>query len=96
MWVYLVATGHVYFTLIFHFQETRKKLGSASSRIVKFFSLSQDRDSVLNTEEGRQRLRDVGIGTPLELGDWLVGVFRDDFRLESLADRLDSFINRPD
>ncbi len=62
--------------------------------MVKFFSFSQDRDSVLNTEDGRKRLRRVGIGTTLEVGDWLVGVFREDFRLEGLADRLDSFIHR--
>ena len=64
-----------------------------TSQTVKFFSFSQDRDSVLNTEDGRQRLRDVGIGLSLDVGDWLVGVFRDDFRLEKLADQLDSFIN---
>ncbi len=81
---------------MFFLQETRKKLGSVSSRTVKFFSFSQDRDSVLNTEEGRQRLRDVGIGAPLKVGDWLVDVFKKDFKLEGLADQLDSFIHKPD
>ena len=74
-------------------QVIRKKLGSTPSRMVKFFSFSQDRDSVLNTEDGRKKLRDVGIGTPSEVGDWLVGVFREDFQQENLADQLDSFIH---
>ena len=69
------------------------KLLSARSQEVQFFSFNQDNDSVLNSEEGRQRLRDVGIGTPLEVGEWLVEVFRKDFREERLADQLDSFIH---
>ena len=69
------------------------KLQSAHSQKVQFFSFSQDNDSVLNSEEGRQRLRDVGIGTPLEVGEWLVEVFRKDFGEEKLADQLDSFIH---
>lgn len=69
------------------------KLLSARSQKVEFFSFNQDNDSVLNSEEGRQRLRDVGIGTPLEVGEWLVEVFRKDFGEERLADQLDSFIH---
>ena len=69
------------------------KLLSARSQTVQFFSFNQDNDSVLNSEEGRQRLRDVGIGTPLEVGEWLVEVFRKDFGEERLADQLDSFIH---
>ena len=62
-------------------QVTRMKLGS---RMVKFFSFSQDRDSVLNTEDGRKKLRDVGIGTPSEVGDWRT----------SLINRTHSYIHR--
>ena len=69
------------------------KLLSARSQKVQFFSFNQDNDSVLNSEEGRQRLRDVEIGTPLEVGEWLVEVFRKDFGEERLADQLDSFIH---
>ena len=69
------------------------KLLSARSQKVQFFSFNQDNDSVLNSEEGRQRLRDVGIGTPLEVGEWLVEIFRKDFGEERLADQLDSFIH---
>ncbi len=82
-----------YFRPPLSLQETRGKLGSVPSRTVRFFSFSQDRDSVLNTDEGRRRLRDMGIGSPQDVGDWLVEVFRKDFRLEALADRLDSFIH---
>lgn len=69
------------------------KLRSARSQKVQFFSFNQDNDSALNSEEGRQRLRDVGIGTPLEVGEWLVEVFRKDFGEERLADQLNSFIH---
>ena len=61
---------------------------------MRFFSFSQDRDSVLNCEEGRRRLRKVGIGTPLEVGEWLVDVFRKHFGQDNLADQLDSFIHK--
>lgn len=61
---------------------------------MRFFSFSQDRDSVLNCEEGRHRLREVGIGIPLEVGEWLVDVFRKDFGQDDLADRLDGFIHK--
>ena len=71
-----------------------EKLGSVPSRTVRFFSFSQDKDSVLNNEDGRQRLRDVGIGTPLEVGDWLVDVFRNRFGQEELADGLHQFVHK--
>jgi len=71
------------------------KLKPVHSHKVQFFSFSQDNDSVLNSEEGRQRLKDVGIDTPLEVGEWLVEVFRKDFREAQLADQLDAFIHTP-
>ena len=69
-------------------QETRKKIGSHE---VQFFSFSQDMDSVLNSPDGRRRLEEVGIGSPRDVGAWLVQVFREDFGQESLANRLESF-----
>ena len=62
--------------------------------MIKFFSFSQDRDSVLNCEDGKRRMREVGIGTPLEVGEWLVGVFRKHFGQDDLADRLHSVIHK--
>ena len=61
---------------------------------MKFFSFSQDRDSVLNSEEGRRKLREVGIGIPLEVGEWLVDVFQKSFGQDDLADRLHGFIHK--
>ena len=63
---------------------------------MKFFSFSQDRDSVWvqNCKEGTHRLREVGIGTPLEVGEWLVDVFQKRFGQDDLADRLHSFIHK--
>ena len=49
---------------------------------------------MLNCEEERRRLRKVGIGTPLEVGEWLVDVFRKHFGQDNLADQLHSFIHK--
>ena len=44
------------------------KFKSVHFHKVQFFSFSQDNDSVLNSEEGRQRLKNVGIDTPRRWG----------------------------
>ena len=71
-----------------------EKLGPSASHTVNFFSFSQDRDSVLNCEDGRHRLKEVGIGTPLEVAKWLVKVFRIQFGQEDLADQLYDFMHK--
>ena len=75
-------------------QAIQEKLNSSPSRMIKFFSFSQDRDSVLNCEDGRHRMKEVGIGTPLEVGEWLVDVFRKHFGQDDLADRLHDVIHK--
>ena len=71
----------------------KEKLDLPTSHQIQFCSFSQDNDSVLNCDEGRQRLRDVGISTPLEVGDWLVDTFRWRFGQDELADRLRDFVH---
>ena len=71
----------------------QEKLKLPSSHQIKFCSFSQDNDSVLNNEPGRQKLRDVGIETPSGVGDWLVEIFRKRFVQEELADRLSEFLH---
>ena len=73
-------------------QLIREKLSLPHTHQVKFFSFNQDKDSVLNCEEGREKLRNVGIGTPQNVGDWLVDTFKRKFGQEDLATRLNSFI----
>ena len=68
-----------------------KKLGLPSSHEIEFCSFSQDNDSVLNNDKGRERLKDVGIKTPMEVGDWLVETFRNRFGQDTLADNLRDF-----
>ena len=75
-------------------QITQDKLRSTGSHQTQFFSFSQDKDSVLNSDLGRKKLREVGIGTPLQVGEWLVKVFREDFKLDELADQLEVFIHK--
>ena len=79
--------------VILPLQVIEGKLRHAGSQQVQFCSFSQDNDSVLKREEGRQRLREVGISTPETVGAWLVEVFRKDFGQEQLADRLEPFIH---
>ena len=76
-------------------QETRRKIGTSPSRKVQFFSFSQDRDSILNSPDGQQRLEEVGIGSPRDVGAWLVRVFQRDFGQEELASQLEAFIYNP-
>ena len=49
---------------------------------------------MLNSEDGRRRLREVGIETPLDVGKWLVGVFQNHFGQFDLADQLNSFVTQ--
>ena len=75
-------------------QDTQDKLRQTASYQTQFFSFCQDNDSVLNTDEGREKLREVGIGTPLQVGEWLVEVFKKDFDQDQLANQLEPFIHR--
>ena len=74
-------------------QVTKEKLRSTGSHEVKFFSFCQDKDSVLNSDEGRKKLRAVGIESPLQVGEWLVKVFREDFDQDELANQLEVYIH---
>ena len=80
-------------TLI-HLQITRDKLRSTGSHQIQFFSFCQDKDSVLNSDSGRKKLKKVGIGTPRQVGEWLVKVFREDFKQNELANQLEVFVDK--
>ena len=77
-------------------QEIVKKLEPPQSHTVRFFSFNQDWGSILNSPEGRERLGEVGIGTPADVGLWLVEVFRKEFDQEALAHRLECFVQKTD
>jgi len=47
-----------------------------------------------NREDGRCRMREVGIGTPLEVGEWLVCMFQEYFHQKHLAERLRGFMHK--
>ena len=68
-----------------------EKLQPSSSRTVQFFSFDQD-SNVSN--EDKKKMREVGIGTVADVGEWLVGVFRDRFYQEDLANKLEGFIHK--
>lgn len=59
---------------------------------VMFCSFKQDADSVLNNEAGRKKLKDVGINTPKDVGDWLVEIFRKSFKQREVAAKLKDFM----
>ena len=48
------------------------KLGQSPNRTVYLMTLSQDKDSILNTDENRKRLLEVGLKCYFDVGDWLV------------------------
>ena len=71
-----------------------EQLGQVPSHKVQFFSFSQDRDSVLNNPEGREKLQKAGIGTPQDVGDWLAGIFESQLDQDELAKKIQTFVHR--
>ena len=69
-------------------QRIKCKLELPEEQKIMFCSFKQDIDSVLNCEEGRQTLRDVGIKTPPEVGDWLVETLKERFEQKEIAKQL--------
>ena len=74
-------------------QKIREKLELPGNQQIMFCSFKQDIDSVLNCEEGRQTLRDVGIKTPLEVGDWLVEALQESFGQDEIAKQLHTLLH---
>ena len=52
----------------------KSRLGTSPNRKTIFCSFSQDGDSILNCEKGRQTLTAVGIYCHLSVGDWLCNI----------------------
>ena len=75
-------------------QMIKEKLGDCPSRTIKFFSFSQSKASVLNTPSGRQILQEVGIHSPVQVGEWLAETFRKHLDQEELASRLSDYIHK--
>ena len=71
-----------------------EQLGQVPSHKVQFFSFSQDRDSVLNSPEGREKLQKADIGTPQVVGDWLAGIFESQLDQGELAEKIRKFVHR--
>ncbi len=71
-----------------------EQLGRVPSRKVQFFSFSQDRDSILNTPDGRSKLQGAGIGTPQDVGDWLAHIFESQLDQDELAKKLRDLVHR--
>lgn len=72
----------------------QEQLGRVPSHNVKLFSFNQDRDSVLNSPKGRERLKGAGIGTPQEVGDWLAHVFESQLDQDDVAKQLKTYVYR--
>jgi hypothetical protein len=70
-----------------------EQLGHDPSRTAQFYSFSQDRDSTLNSEDGRGRLRGAGIGTPQDVGDWLAEIFERQLDQDKLAEKLRTLVH---
>ena len=70
----------------------REKLDPLPDWQIGFYSFCQDKDSSLNSEEGRQTLSDVGILSCDDVGVWLETELRDYLKEEGIAERLKNFL----
>ena len=61
---------------------------------IYFCSYNQDLHSVLNCDEDRLGMKDMGICTHQEVGDWLVETFRK-LGQDDKAQRLEKFLQPP-
>ena len=71
-----------------------EQLGRVPSQKVQFFSFCQDRDSILNTEDGRSKLQEAGIGTLRDVGDWLVNTFECQLDQDELSKKLQDYFHK--
>ena len=60
---------------------------------VMFCSFEQDADSVLNNEEGRKKMKKVGIHLPTDVGEWVVETFKKIFKQSDVAATLEYFMS---
>ena len=65
----------------------KEKLGNCPRHSVQLYSICQGKDSVLNTPEGRKVLKEVGIGMPQDVGDWLIKVLEKHLDQQELSER---------
>ena len=70
----------------------REKLEPLPDWQIGFYSFCQDKDSSLNSEEGRRTLSDVGILSCNDVGAWLETELRDYLKEGAIAERLKIFL----
>jgi len=66
-------------------------LGQSPNRTVYLTTLSQDKDSVLNTDDGRKKLMKAGLKCCYDVGDWLVKTL-DVLQHNELAVKMAAFV----
>ena len=71
-----------------------EQIGRVPSRSVQYFSFSQDRDSTLNSAEGRSKLQEAGIGTIPDVGEWLAHTFESQLDQDQVAENLRKLIHK--
>jgi GTP-binding protein EngB required for normal cell division len=71
-------------------EETRSKLNLPKWK-VELFSFCQNKDSTLNTDEGRQILKDVGVFSCDYVGEWIENELSTYMKETDLAERLHKF-----
>ena len=57
-----------------------------------FYSFSQDADSVLNNEDGRQRLKGAGIKVAKDVGEWVAELLEKSLQRPQIAKDLRQFV----
>lgn len=69
------------------------KLGESPNRTVYLMTLSQDKDSILNSDENRRLLTKVGLKSFYDVGEWLVSTLGS-LQHNELADKMRAFMER--
>ena len=76
-------------------QRIKKKIGVYLNQTIGLYSFSQDGDSFLDSKEGRETLRNVGIKSFVDVGEWIENELRNYMKQSVVADNLRKFLNEP-
>ena len=89
----LCRRSHTIICLYAILQLIADKLGQSPNRTVYLMTLSQDKDSVLNSDENRKLLLKVGLKCYHDVGDWLASTL-ESLQHNELAVKMTAFMQK--
>ena len=78
--------------MLVFFQRIKERIGNSPRRTIRFYSFSQDSDSFLNCDVGRETMGKVGVYSQKDVGDWLEEEIRQRIKQPDIADKLHKFV----